>query len=222
MREKLKKSIQKFKIFGRKKGRKIVTNSNIDFLKQYQLKLPSDLIGKKIILDVGSGNGENTLFLSQKYTNKLIITSEIYEDGNLNLCNQLRAKNINNVKIFDQNILILFEKMKKNNCIDEIWILFPDPWPKKKHHKRRLINSTFFKTFFSFLKIKGKIFIATDSSSYLIYILSVVFNTKKFRWINDFAHQWRYHYNEYLPQTKYYKRASKNNKKSFILIFQKI
>ena len=56
---------------------------------------------------------------------------------------------------------------------------------KKKHHKRRLINSTFFKTVFSFLKIKGKVFIATDSSSYLINILSIVFNTKKYRWTND-------------------------------------
>ena len=124
--------IQKFKIFGRKKGRKITHLPYVDILKKYQLDKSLDFKNKKIILDIGSGNGENTLFLSRKYPDKLIIASDIYKDGNLNLCQQLIKNKINNVKIFDQNILILFEKMKINNCIDDIWILFPDPWPKKK------------------------------------------------------------------------------------------
>ena len=79
---------QKFKIFGRKKGRKPIRNFNIELLQNYLLNLSSNFITKNIILDIGSGNGENTLFLSQKYNNHLIIASEIYQDGNLNLCKQ--------------------------------------------------------------------------------------------------------------------------------------
>ena len=58
---------QKFKIFGRKKGRKPIRNFNTELLQKYLLNLSSDFVKKNIILDIGSGNGENTLFLSQKY-----------------------------------------------------------------------------------------------------------------------------------------------------------
>ena len=132
MKKELKSYNQKFNIYGRKRGRKLNKNSNIEILKKYQLNLPIDQITKKIIIDIGSGNGENALFLSQKYPNYLIIASDIYEDGNINLCKQLDDKKINNIKIFNQNVLLLFEKFNLNNLIKEIWILFPDPWPKKK------------------------------------------------------------------------------------------
>ena len=57
-------------------------------------------------------NGENALYLAQKFPEKLIIACEIYVDGNLNLCNKLMEKNnINNVKIFNKNILILIENI---------------------------------------------------------------------------------------------------------------
>ena len=63
MKKELKSYNQKFKIYGRKRGRKLNKNSNIEILKKYQLNLPIDQITKKIILDIGSGNGENALFL---------------------------------------------------------------------------------------------------------------------------------------------------------------
>ena len=88
MREKLKSYNQNYKIFGRKKGRKPIKNLNNEILKKYLFNISTDFFTKKIILDIGSGNGENTLFLSQKYNNHLIIASEIYQDGNLNLCKQ--------------------------------------------------------------------------------------------------------------------------------------
>ena len=145
MKKELKKYNQQFKIFGRKKGRKSKEDLKSQIFSKYLLNIPSDLIGKKIILDIGSGNGENTLFLSKKYSNYLIIAVDIYRDGHINLCKELNNRKIDNVKIFNQNILILFEKFDFNNLINEIWILFPDPWPKQKHNKRRLINYFFIK-----------------------------------------------------------------------------
>ena len=221
MKKELKSYNQKFKIYGRKKGRKLNKNSNIEILKKYQLNLPIDQITKKIILDIGSGNGENALFLSQKYPNYLIIASDIYEDGNINLCKQLDDKKINNIKIFNQNVLLLFEKFNLNNLIKEIWILFPDPWPKIKHHKRRLINLSFVEKVNFLLKRNGKIFIVTDCKSYFIYILKIIYDSNLFRWTNYLPYKWDYSLNRCF-QTKYFEKAIRNNKKSFIVIMEKI
>ena len=212
---------QKFRVFGRKKGRKSAKNLNTEILKKYLLNISPDLITKKIILDIGSGIGENTLFLSQEYSNHLIIASDIYQDGNINLCKQLYNKKIDNVKIFDQNILILFEKFNLNNLINEIWILFPDPWSKTKHYKRRLINSTFVEKVGFLLDHNRKIYIATDCTLYFISILKVFYNSKLFKWINDLPDKWDYSLSIF-NKTRYFEKALRNNKKSFILIFQKI
>jgi len=217
----LKNFNQKFKIFGRKKGRKSLQNLCSAIFDKYLLNLSSDSIAEKIILDIGSGNGENTLILSKKHPNNLIIASEIYQDGNINLCQKLHDNRISNVKIFNQNVLILLDKFKFNNLIKEIWILFPDPWPKTKHCKRRLINTSFIKKVFFLLQQNGKVYIATDSNSYLIFILKAFYNSKLFEWINDLPDKWNYSLN-YSYKTKYLEKALRNKKKSFIVIFQKI
>ena len=117
--------------------------------------------------------------------------------------------------------MLLIENMNLKILLDEIWILFPDPWPKKKHNKRRLINNTFFTYVNSKLVIGGKIIIVTDSISYFISILSSVSKFKAFKWVNDKPKNWQCSNTE-LIQTKYYKKALNCNKKSMIVILSKI
>ena len=213
--------INNYKIFGRKKGRKKFQDIDYNVSKNYLLNLDTDFNNKKVILDIGSGEGENTVCLAQKFPGKLIIACEVYKDGNINLCNKLMEKKINNVKIFDKNILILLENNNLKILLDEIWILFPDPWPKKKHNKRRLINDAFFtKLNFKFV-FGGKVIIVTDSISYFISILSSVYNSKNFIWINDKPQNWQYS-NTDLIKTKYYQKALNCNRKSMIVILSKI
>ena len=88
---------------------------------------------------------------------------ELFYDGNVNLCNQIYKLKLENIKIFYGNVIELLDELKIDEYFSEIWILFPDPWPKKRHQKRRLINLVFLKKIYDFLKDNGKIFIATDS-----------------------------------------------------------
>ena len=210
-----------YRIYGRKKGKKKIKSLYKNLYKNYLFDLNTNLKNKKIIIDIGSGNGENSLYLSQKFPDSLIIASEIYEDGVVNLCNQLSINKIDNVKIFKQSVLLLIDNMKSNITIDQIWILFPDPWPKKKHHKRRLINEIFLKKIHRILKTKGKIYIATDSISYLVSILYLISNSKLYKWINDRPQKWQYS-NENIPKTRYSEKAINNERKSLILVFRKI
>ncbi len=212
---------QKFKIFGRKKGKKSLSKSSYSILEKYNFKTNAINRNKKIILEIGSGDGDYSLYLSQKNPNQLIIASDIYLDGNINLCKKVEDQKIKNIKIFNKNALIFFDELKMKNICKEIWLLFPDPWPKKKHHKRRIIKTSFLNKVYPFLIKKGKIYIATDCKNYFLNILRIFSISRKFKWVNDLPYKWDYCFNNSF-ETKYFKKALRNNRKSYFIVMQKI
>ena len=213
----------KYIIYGRKKGRKKTHSFDKNFFVNYKINLEKDIKkNKKNIIDVGSGKGENTLFLAKKNPDALIIAIEIFLDGNINLCKQLSKLKLYNVKIFSSNVLKLFDHLNKDDYFNEIWILFPDPWSKRKHYKRRLINDNFFTKVYPYLKKNGKIFIATDSSSYLKSIMNSIYKTKSlFNWLNNKPQNWIYEMLD-LPSTKFFKKAQNSYRSSFFIELVKI
>ena len=116
---------------------------------------------------------------------------------------------LKNISIFHGNVHQLLDEYCSHNSISEIWVLFPDPWPKKRHFKRRLININFFNKIRDFLKKDAIIHIASDSESYVLDILSTIHQVKKeFKWMNQNKNEWDY-LNMNLPQTKYFQKALK-------------
>ena len=213
----------KYRIYGRTKGRKKNKFIDHNFFNDYLINLKKDIKkNKKTILDIGSGNGENSLFLAKNNPNALIIACEIFQDGNINLYNNLLKSKINNIKLFTGNVLKLFDQLKLDYCFNEVWVLFPDPWPKNRHHKRRLIKTSFFKKIHPLLKNQSKIFISTDSVSYLKSILINIYNIKSlFRWQNDRPQNWIYE-NQNLPQTKFFKKGKDAYRPSIYIELEKI
>lgn len=205
--------------YGRRRGRikkKKLLRYKEDIQKYKFTKFEND---KEYILDIGSGNGENTINLSKIYKDKIIIASEVYVDGNYSLLKKIENDKINNIRIFNDNFLFLLEKIKYGS-ITEIWILYPDPWPKKKHNKRRLIDEKFLLSISNIIKNQGRIFIATDSEDYFCHILNAFYNTKVFLWENDEPFQWNQPF-LYMAKTSFFKKAQKNGKKSKFMIFKK-
>ena len=120
---------------------------------------------EKIILEIGFGNGENTSFLASKNPNALIVASEVYLSGIGSLLNNIANNSLKNIKIFDQDVRELLFKLP-NKIFDEIYIICPDPWPKARHHKRRLIKHDFLKILAKVLKKNGTAYISTDWENY--------------------------------------------------------
>lgn len=211
-----------YKIYGRHKGRKgkkINLDSYEELISSYSNH--SLNVDNYNILDIGSGNGENALYLSNNIKNKIIVC-EKFIDGNINLVNKILKNNIKNISIYDGNVNKFLDDLISEEFFSEIWILFPDPWPKKRHHKRRLINSFFFEKLNKFLKRGSYIFIATDSKSYLREILYSMFLIKNiFCWENQTNFTWDYENNS-LPETKYYKKAIKSGRKPFFIKLRKL
>ena len=213
----------KYKLFGRFRGRKRSQPLDVSYINDYEISIKTDINKNNFnILDIGSGSGENAIHLSKLKPKSNIFTCEIFEDGNINLVNQIIKNNIKNIKLFKGNVLEFLDNINLDYYLNEVWILFPDPWPKIRHHKRRLINVNFLKIIASHLKKDGKIFIATDSASYTHSILNVINSSQDhFFWENQRLEYWKYAILN-LPETKFFKKAQKSNRNSIIFELRKI
>ena len=208
------------KPYGRIRGR-IKKNSLIRYksiINNYLFK--GNVYTKRIIIEIGSGNGEHAINLSKIYPDKLIIACDVYIDGNASLINKIKKNNISNIKIYNKNCFLLFEKINKL-FIDEIWILYPDPWPKKRHYKRRLINKLLINYLYDSLDINGKIYIATDDQKYFLDIMQKFYFSKLFSWENDRPVFWSQPFHK-MAETSFFKKAQINSQKSYFIIFKKI
>ena len=171
----------KYKLFGRFRGRKKSYLLSSNEFKKNLINKNVNIYSKNYnILDIGSGSGENAVYLSFLHPHARIITCELFEDGNINLSNEIKKNDTDNIKIFQGNVLEFLDCIKESKIFNEIWILFPDPWPKARHHKRRLLNINFLELIYSYLKDEGRIFIATDSQTYIQLILSIIHKVRDF------------------------------------------
>ena len=105
----------------------------------------------KCYLEIGFGNAENIIFQAINNPSYLFIGSEGYMSGIGTLVSSIKENNINNIKIFSDDIRLLLDQSPKK-VFDSVIIICPDPWPKEKHHKRRLINKSFLKMVHDFMK----------------------------------------------------------------------
>ena len=154
---------------------------------------------KKIILEIGFGNGENTFFLADKYPNALIIASEVYLSGIGSLLNSIDQNSLNNIRIYDDDVRELLLKIK-SEIFDEIYIICPDPWPKARHHKRRLIKHDFLKVLAKVLRKDGAVYISTDWKNYAESIEEEIEKTKEYFSFKQIS-------NAGMPITRFQQRA---------------
>ena len=195
-----------YRMYGRSKGRGKNNEITRDAI-SIKLKKIDPL--KYNIIDIGAGYGESTLKISKTDSLKNIIACEKFIDGINKIAENCLLYSLSNISIFHGNVHQLLDEYCPHNSISEIWILFPDPWPKKRHFKRRLINVNFFNKIRDFLKKDAIIHIASDSKSYISDILLSIYQIKKeFKWINQNKNEWDY-LNQSLPQTKYFQKALK-------------
>ena len=138
---------------------------------QYIEKL-SDLCSKikkadgKIIVEIGFGIGNVTAMIAEKNINNLYIGIEVYKPGIGNLLKLIDEKKINNIRIINHDAVEVVDKLDIISKIDGFHIFFPDPWPKRKHIKRRIINTNFIQKITDKLKAGGYIYAVTDWKDY--------------------------------------------------------
>ena len=169
---------------------------------------------EKIILEIGFGNGENTSFLASENPNALIVASEVYLSGIGSLLNNIAKNSLTNIKIFDEDVRELLFKLP-NKIFDEIYIICPDPWPKARHHKRRLIKNDFLKILANVLKKDGTVYISTDWENYAESIEEELEKTKDQFSFSQIS-------NHGMPITRFQQRAIKEGRSIYTFLLKAI
>ena len=210
------------RLFGRTRGR---SKKKIDLKKYYQTltKYEFQNFHKNFdyVLDIGTGYGETSMYLAKKFTNKVVISCEKYIDGNTFLLKNIEKNKIKNIQLHNGNVYDVLESANKK-YFRLVWIFFPDPWPKNRHAKRRLITSDFLIKLHKILKESGNIYIATDSTIYIRFILNSIYNCKRyFQWLNQ--SEMNLNIKDYFDiETKYYKKAINSQRKPSLFILRKL
>jgi len=126
------------------------------------------------ILEIGTGMGGATTQMAKSHKENDYLAVEVHRPGVGSLMRQIEESNLSNVRLISYDIIDILKYQLPENSIDCVYIFFPDPWPKKKHHKRRLINSSLMPLIKKSLKKHGRLFIATDWENYAMQISEII------------------------------------------------
>lgn len=158
-------------------------------------------------LEIGFGMGDSLAEMAAKHPEHDYLGIEVYQAGVGHLLLQVEKQFLTNVRILSTDAVNVLKEQLEPQSIDVIYIFFPDPWHKKRHHKRRLIQKEFLDLLATVLKKDGKLYIATDWENYAEHILEVVDQHSAF--INQFGKGNFAPRNEERPLTKFEKRGQR-------------
>ncbi len=133
------------------------------------------------VLEIGFGNGEALAWASEHDPGRDFIGVEVHGPGVGRVMNTLAARDAGNVRVYKHDVVEVLEHEIAPASLAEVRIWFPDPWPKKRHHKRRLIQPGFITLLASRVVPGGLLHLATDWQPYAEYMLEVMEATRDWR-----------------------------------------
>jgi len=127
-------------------------------------------------LEIGFGMGETTVAIAQAHPQNDYLAIDVHTPGVGSLLKQIEESGLSNLRIIQHDAVEVLQRMLPPECLDGVHIFFPDPWPKARHHKRRLIQLQFIALLSERLKHGGYVHVATDWEEYAQQILQVLGN----------------------------------------------
>jgi len=117
---------------------------------------------EKVIMEIGFGMGEATALIAKNHPNTGYIAVDVHPPGIGKLLARIVENDLTNLKVIEDDVHVALQHMIPDESLDGIHLYFPDPWPKKKHNKRRIVNEGFLSLIHPKIKQGGFIHIATD------------------------------------------------------------
>ncbi len=161
------------------------------------------------ILEIGFGMGEHLIHQALLNPDVLHIGIEVYMNGVAKVLAQIQNHEIENILIWPNNMDYIIRNIR-DNSISTLYILFPDPWPKKQQHKKRLFNKARFAILGSKLRRDGKMIFSSDIEDYFINTLNIMNSNSKMS-VTELDHHSPYP--NYI-KTKYHIKAVQKNRQS--------
>ncbi len=234
------------KFFGRRKGR-VVRKAKQFLLDNMLLQMrvtpetvfdAERLFGEakqEICLEIGFGDGQHLYGQALKNPQNGYVGVEVFQNGVANLLTLISGLKegdnlpenvdvhdyaVQNIRVFDDDVRLLFKALP-DDFFDKIYLLFPDPWPKKKHAGRRFVNPDNLKEIKRILKSGGIFRIATDHPVYKRHVLRTMHQNADFVWTAKCGDDWRKEPVDWV-RTKYQQKAIREGRRPVFFDYKKL
>ncbi len=234
------------KFFGRRKGR-VVRKAKQFLLDNMlpQMRVTPETVfdaerlfggvKQEICLEIGFGDGQHLYGQALKNPQNGYIGVEVFQNGVANLLTlisglkegdnlpenvDVRDYAVQNIRVFDDDVRLLFKALP-DDFFDKIYLLFPDPWPKKKHAGRRFVNPDNLKEIKRILKSGGIFRIATDHPVYKRHVLRTMHQNADFVWTAKCGDDWRKEPVDWV-RTKYQQKAIREGRRPVFFDYKKL
>jgi tRNA (guanine-N7-)-methyltransferase len=174
---------------------------------------------RDVWLEIGFGGGEHLVWQAAEHTDVGLIGCEPFQDGVIKLLSAIESERLTNVRVHAGDARPLLRALPEGS-IGRVFILFPDPWPKKRHHKRRLVSAATFQEIARVLSPGGELRVATDVAEYSCVILDAASHNAGLRWTASGPDDWRQRPRDW-PQTRYEAKAIGAGRRCYFFRFER-
>ena len=170
-----KNNFEKPKFYNSHRSRQLSKKESIGPIKTQKTFIKNINNSEKKILEIGFGTGSSVMDLQKNFKGNYFCI-ESYTLGINNINKYIEENNVDNIYVYQGDAIEIIEEYFDDESLDEILIFFPDPWPKYKHRKRRILNSFSIRLFFEKLRVGGLIHFATDHINYAYSAKDIISN----------------------------------------------
>jgi tRNA (guanine-N7-)-methyltransferase len=175
---------------------------------------------REIWLEIGFGAGEHLAWQAAHHPETGIIGAEHFRDGIARLLRQVESDDLTrNVRVYPGDGRDLLDALP-DACLTRVFVLFPDPWPKRKHHKRRFVQQAQLDQLARVLVDGGELRLATDDPSYQRWMLVELERHRAFAWTAERAADWRRRPADW-PATRYEEKAVAEGRQPIFLTYRR-
>ena len=146
--------------------------------------------GRPIWLEIGFGGGEHLAVQAECHPEINLIGCEVFEPGVARLLAHIERRHLGNIRIFANDARLMIAALPPSS-IDRVFILFPDPWPKRRHEKRRVVSRETLDALAEIMTDEAELHLATDDDNYLSWMLERVTDHPSFEWLARGSADWR-------------------------------
>ena len=225
---------QKPKFYGRRKGHKLRPgrlNLVNELLPKVLIPLDSKALRldpivrfeppvKEIWMEIGFGAGEHLAHHARTNPSVGFLGIEPFINGVASLLNTMEQEGLNNIRLLNDDVRLLLGSLVQN-CLGRVFILFPDPWPKKRHLKRRIFSDNLLDQLSHKMLPNSELRFASDNMCYVRYVLELINNREDFNWEPRDAQDWKKRPNDSI-KTRYEIKAQSVGDPTIYLNFTKI
>ena len=176
---------------------------------------PSD-----IFLEIGFGGGEHLAGLAQNRPDAGFVGAEPFVNGVASLLRHVENENIENVRLWDDDVRLILGQMAEDTLAGA-FVMFPDPWPKRRHAARRILQPSLMDELARLIRPGGSLVLASDDPTAKSWLLQAATGHPAFQWTARSADDWRVR-PDHLPETRYMQKALREGRQPAWFLFDRL